>query len=94
MTTGLKLDGGKPRLSLLPWRAIAKVVDVLEYGARKYAVDNWQKVPEPRRRYFDAAQRHLVSWWDGEANDEESGLPHLAHAACCVLFLLAFEVGL
>ncbi len=91
MTEGAKLDAGKPRWSLLPWQAVARVVEVLEYGARKYAVDNWRLVPDARRRYFDAAQRHLLAWWGGELVDAESGLPHLAHAACCALFLLAFE---
>lgn len=80
-------------MSLLPWRALGVVVDVLEHGARKYAPDAWWGVPDARRRYYDAAQRHLCAWWLGEADDADSGLPHLAHAACCVLFLLAFEVG-
>jgi hypothetical protein len=28
---------------------------------------------------------------DGAKADPESGLPHLAHAVCCVLFLLWFD---
>ena len=28
---------------------------------------------------------------DGEDKDPESGLSHLAHAACCIMFLLEFE---
>ena len=28
------------------------------------------------------------SWRDGEKNDLESGLHHLAHAGCCLLFML------
>jgi hypothetical protein len=35
--------------------------------------------------------RHVTDWWDGEKNDKGSGLPHLAHAACDILFLLAME---
>ena len=60
----------------------------MEFGAAKYGQDNWQRVPEARQRYFDAAMRHLLAWWDGERLDAESGLPHLAHAGCCILFLL------
>lgn len=85
---GRKADAGKPRPSLLPWRAIQQIVAVLEFGAAKYGADNWQRVPEARQRYFDAAMRHLLAWWDGERMDAESGLPHLAHAGCCILFLL------
>ena len=92
MTLGVKHDGGKPRLSLLPWAAVLVVVEVLEYGAKKYAPDNWRHVPDARRRYFDAAMRHLTAWWSGERADAETGLSHLAHAACCVLFLLALEL--
>ena len=90
--TGAKHDGEKRRFSLLPWAAVRSVVDVLEYGSRKYAPDNWQKVPDARRRYYDATMRHVDAWWAGERLDPESKLPHLAHAACDVLFLLAFEV--
>jgi hypothetical protein len=85
---GRKLDGGKPPWDLLPWTATSAVVDVLEHGRRKYGADNWRSVPEARRRYFAAAMRHMVAWFRGEKNDQESGLPHLAHACCCMLFLL------
>lgn len=88
---GVKYDGGKRRFSLLPLRQLLKVVDVLEHGAKKYAPDNWRKVPEPSTRYFDAAMRHLSAWrLDGEI-DEESKLSHLAHAVCCCLFLMYFD---
>ena len=35
-----------------------------------------------------ACHRHLQAWWSGERLDKESGLPHLAHAVCCLLFLM------
>jgi hypothetical protein len=89
---GKKHDVNKPRYSLLPWEALAEIVQVLEFGAAKYGVDNWRKVPNAQQRYFDALVRHIVAWRSGEADDPESGLPHLAHAGCCVLFLLALEL--
>lgn len=82
----------KPRWSLLPLRAVAVVVDVLEYGTRKYSVDGWRNVPDARTRYYDAAVRHLVAWREGEPADPESSLPHLAHACCSLLFILALEL--
>ena len=88
---GTKLDNNKPRWSLLPNGTIVKVIAVLEFGAKKYSVDNWQKVTEPRRRYYDAAMRHIDAWRMKEPNDPDSGLSHLAHAVCCLLFLLWFE---
>jgi hypothetical protein len=88
---GSKADAEKPRWDLLPWKPLAAVVEVLTYGAKKYAPDNWQEVPLASRRYFAAAVRHLVAWNEGEGTDPESGHPHLAHAACCILFLLWFD---
>lgn len=91
-TPGRKDDGGKLRASLLPKGTIAAVLRVLEFGARKYGEENWREVPGARRRYYDAADRHLRAWWEGEANDPDTGESHLAHLACCALFLLAFEL--
>lgn len=88
---GRKLDDGKARWGLLPFKATALVVDVLTYGARKYEPENWRRVENPGERYFDAAMRHLTAWKQGEEIDPESGKPHLAHAGCCVLFMLELE---
>lgn len=84
---GKKFDSGKPRWSLLPEGAVASIVDVLEAGAIKYAPNNWQLVPDGKTRYYDAAMRHIEAWRTGEMNDPETGLPHLAHAGCCLMFL-------
>ena len=93
MSGGRKNDRGKRRWSLVPWEAMSVVVDVLERGAAEYGEENWRKVEHARERYWNAAMRHLVAWRSESATDEESGLSHLAHAACCVLFLLAVEEG-
>lgn len=85
--TGVKYDGGKPRMGLLPQKALIEVAKVLTFGAKKYAPDNWRKVPELRQRYYDAALRHLADF-KYEENDKESGLSHLAHAMCCLSFIL------
>lgn len=84
---GRKDDEGKARLDLLPFAALEEVGRVLAYGARKYGEDSWRQV-RPARRYLGAALRHLSAWARGEEVDIESGLPHLAHAACSVLFLI------
>ena len=88
---GRKDDHGKPRWSLLPWGALRSVVDVLTQGAIRYQDHNWQLVQNARDRYFSACQRHLTAWWAGEADDPDDQLPHLAHAICCLLFLLWFD---
>jgi hypothetical protein len=90
---GVKYDSGKPQWSLMQWKALSQVVDVLTYGAKKYAPDNWKKVPNARQRYLDAGFRHFAAYAAGEKNDSETGMSHLAHAMCCMLFLLAFDLG-
>jgi len=90
---GLKYDEGKPDYTLIPWEALEEVVKVLEAGEKKYARNNWQKVEDADFRYLKAAFRHLISYAKGEQNDPETGLSHLAHACCCMLFLLHFDKG-
>jgi hypothetical protein len=85
---GLKHDQGKPCWNFLPWEEVREIVKVLTYGAQKYPPNNWQRVKDPRARYFSALMRHLTAWWGGEEPDFESGLSHLAHAGCCLLFLM------
>ena len=88
---GKKLDQNKPRMSLLPKGALNAVIRVLEFGATKYQVDNWKHVPEAKTRYYDAMQRHIDAWWQGEQKDPETGEHHLAHAICCGMFLWWFD---
>lgn len=88
---GVKYDEAKARWDLLPWRATSEVVDVLTYGARKYAPENWRSVDGWRWRYHAAAVRHIAAWALGERTDSESGAHHLAHAACCLLFLIELD---
>jgi hypothetical protein len=78
-------------LQLAALGAARAVVRVLTHGANKYGVGNWQHVPEARDRYFAAAMRHLIAWREGQLVDLDSGLPHLAHAAASLLFLLWFD---
>jgi hypothetical protein len=88
---GQKDDTGKLRYDLLPDAPISEIVAVLTFGARKYAPDNWRKVSDWRGRYYAALQRHLAAWRMGEKTDSESGLSHLAHAGCCLVFLMALD---
>jgi len=85
---GKKYDEGKPDWTLLPWRALRSVVSVLDFGALKYAPDAWKKVPDAKHRYLAAAFRHLTAYAEGQTHDEESGLHHLSHCICCLLFVI------
>ena len=85
---GTKHDGEKLRPDLIPWGPLEQVVQVLTFGARKYADDNWQHVLPGRKRYLAAGLRHVFAYAGGERLDEESGLHHIAHAITCLMFLL------
>lgn len=90
-TEGRKYDSEKLDYTLVPWEGMEDIVKVLQYGAKKYARDNWKHVENNKTRYLAAAFRHLVQHNNGELADDETGLSHLAHAGCCILFLLALE---
>ena len=84
---GQKFDYGKPPLSLIDRYAVEQIGLVLAFGAKKYHAHNWRDGIQ-YSRLVDAALRHLYAFADGEDLDLESGLPHIAHAGCCVVFLL------
>ena len=89
-TGGLKFDAGKLRYSLIPPEATAALAEVLTFGARKYAPNSWQTVPNAPERYLDALMRHLEAYRSGDLIDSESNLPHVYHLLCNAAFLTYF----
>lgn len=85
----MKFDGEKVRLDLIPVTPLLAIGKVLTYGAKKYSERNWEKGLAWSRCYA-AALRHLFAWWSGETNDPETGLNHLDHALCEIMFLREF----
>ena len=90
MGTAVKFDQDKLPLHLLSTEAMNQTAAVLAFGAQKYAEHNWRN-GFAWSRPLSAAMRHITAFNDGEDTDPESGLSHLAHAACCIMFLLEFE---
>lgn len=80
----------KPRLELVPWAAVTEIAEVLTFGAEKYDANNWCRGAR-WGRYFAALCRHLFAWWSGEEKDPETGKSHLAHAGCCLFFLMEYQ---
>ena len=88
---GAKLDAGKNRLALVEdgfAKALWAVGEVGTFGANKYSDNGWMQVPGGIGRYKDALRRHLNKAAQGEDVDQDSGLPHLAHAAWNALAVL------
>ena len=87
----VKFDEGKRDWSLLPYDSIEEIAKVLEFGKIKYAAWNWTEGGGFKyTRVFNASMRHLLAFMRGEDKDPDSGLSHIAHLGCNVLFLLHF----
>ena len=82
-----KNDTGKPEYELLPLELLSGVNKILQYGAEKYGLNNWKKPDFAMSRAYNALLRHMIAFWNGENLDKESGLCHLDHAMCNLLFL-------
>ncbi len=83
----------KRRWSLVPWDGMTEIVKVLEFGADKYSAGDWELRDDSyRMKLWEAAMRHLIAHREGQHYDPESNLPHLAHAACDVLMILALNL--
>lgn len=82
----------KLRWDLLPLSLIKKIVEVFSFGAKKYAPNTWQNLPDGYNRYKAAMFRHIVAFEEGETKDPESGLHHLQHACWNVLAMLYFSL--
>ena len=86
-----KADEGKAPISLVPMEIVWAIAWIRKYGNEKYGdPDNWKTV-EPER-YRDALMRHILHYIsDPKSVDEESGYPHLWHAACNMAFLMNMD---
>ena len=90
VTDGLKHDGGKPRLALVPPEAIEAIGIVMTHGAEKYGQASYKNVAPERHR--DAMMRHICKWLkDPHGLDEDSGLPHLWHIITNAAFLCELD---
>lgn len=79
----------KRRIDLFPYEGVLGPLEAIEYGANKYTERGWEKGLD-FSSIFAAANRHLWQWWSGEDVDPESGVHHLKHAACNLIFLVTY----
>ena len=90
---GTKFDSDKPDLSLIPYAFLVEVAKALMYGEKKYGRYNFEK-GFPVHRLLSAALRHVWAYINGEDNDPESGLSHIAHAGASLAMLVrCLELG-
>ena len=87
---GVKHDSDKSRIDLIAPEMLFGIGHVLRFGADKYTDRNWEQGMR-WGRVFAALMRHMWAWWRGERYDDETGMSHLWHAGCCIMFLIAME---
>ena len=80
---GVKFDQEKVKMQLLDPTFLEEVAKVFTLGAAKYGENNYKKGLHVSR-CLGAVDRHLKAFKVLEDNDPETGLSHLAHAACCL----------
>ncbi len=88
-TTGAAKGQKLAQLGAVDPQALLRVAEVAGFGGQKYERYNFA----PGFAWslsFDALMRHLLAFWNGQDVDDESGHPHLAHAAWHCLALLSF----
>lgn len=86
---GNRFNQGKLQWHLVPFEALEPMVKVLDYGAKKYALNQW-KNGLSLQETLDSLLRHTFALLSGEVNDSESGLPHIGHVFCNALFYSYF----
>lgn len=84
--TGRKDDSEKSRVDLIDAEFLEGLGDVLRFGASKYNAENWRGGIS-YSRLLGACFRHLIAIMRKEDVDRESGLGHVFHLACSVMFL-------
>jgi len=77
---GTRYSEGKKRITIAPFLGFQAVMEVAEYGAGKYSDNDW-RAGQSWSTLINSTFRHLLKILTDETYDEESGLPHAAHAA-------------
>lgn len=82
-------------MHLLSPTAMRETANALGSGAAKYGPRNYRAAGVNATTYVAAILRHITAWNDGEDNDPESGLSHIAHvSACCDILLDCAATGM
>src|ERR1017187_2135606 len=91
------IAASKVPMSCIPAGVLAEVAVAMYEGACKYGRHNYRQGGVQASIYYDATQRHLMSWWEGEDLDpdtnmapdkeERDGLSHITKAIASLVVL-------
>lgn len=73
--------------SYVPLRVLIGVGLAMFEGARKYGRHNYRAAGVRASVYVDAAAGHMMSWFEGEDIDPDSGLNHIDKAIASLVVL-------
>ncbi len=82
-----KWDGGKTKYSLIPPEALRKLAELYTDGGASHGDRNWEKGTD-YSRWYDAMNRHLNAWWEGQEYDPDPPNHHHLIAAAWNAFAL------
>ena len=74
----------KVPLHAVPVKPLFEVGLAMMEGGRKYGTHNYRAIGVRVSTYYDAVMRHMMSWWEGEDIDPDSGVHHLVKAMACL----------
>ena len=77
----------KVPMSVVSAPVMMEIALAMMEGARKYGRHNYRVAGVRASVYYDALMRHMMSWWEGEDIDQDSGLSHISKALACLTVL-------
>jgi hypothetical protein len=77
----------KAPMSTVPANVLKEVGVGMMEGSRKYGRHNYRVAGIRASVYYDATQRHMMDWWEGEDLDPDSGLSHITKGICSLIVL-------
>lgn len=81
------IGSSKPPLSTVSQTVVAEMGVAMLEGALKYGRHNYRVIGVRASIYYDACQRHLNKWWEGQDIDLDSGLSHVTKAMASLMVL-------
>ena len=88
------IGSNKLPLGLVPSTTMAYLTVGHAEGHIKYGLVNWREAGVRYSIYKDALLRHLAKFEDGEEEDPDTTVPHLANAITCLSIIIdAKECG-
>jgi len=74
-------------MSPVPARVLAELGVAMLEGELKYGFHNFRDTDIDAKTYYDACNRHMQSWWEGQDIDPGSGLSHVTKAIATLVVL-------